>query len=326
MNSNRNILRYQDPALRAHLTRITRVNSYHRLTSFFRFARQPLQQLSPRHVCYTLAISFLLQHALDVQVFYGHEIIPVYQPVCGLVTEIIPPVLDPFMYSGHDSSGLSLGGADFCLWEFIKPSLSLGQGLFFSFEKPLSWNFMAVTDYDKGFQTKVKASNLSSFGQVFGSACIDNDRSIPLPCPRPAHGTIFHSTLGQKPVKDYGDPAYLGQVQSRVRVDMKPRLSVIEGVISELAPKSGIAGIVSAFNSLKERFKGEIHSDHDILKDLAMDCSEFGVLVFPRANETRQLEVRNRDVVIFPSPFSEVYRSVVNKTTDVQGLVESCNV
>jgi hypothetical protein len=77
---------------------------------------------------------------------------------------------------------------------------------------------------------------------------------------------------------------------------------------------------------LEERFEGEVHPNHDILKDLAVDGFKFWVLSFPGLEEVGHLEVGNRNVVMFPSKFTEVYRGIVDKTTDIQGFLEPCDV
>lgn len=322
MNPNRNILRNFSKTLRALLTGITRVYSHHRLTSFFRFARQSLQQLSPRCVSYTFAILFLFQHSLNVQVLYGHEIISVNQPLRGLVTKIIPPVPDPLMDPSHYSSGPILFRTLNSSRKLTELPLSPGQSPFISLKESLSGNFMAVAGHDKGLKTHIQAGYLSSLGQVFWSARIYNDRSIPFPGSGSLNGTILHFTRSQRSMQDYRDPAYFGQIQGRVFFQTEPGLSIIKGIIPELAPKPGVTGVVTAFNTFEERFKCEVYPDHDILKNLAMDCVQVWVLNFPGFEKISHFEVGDRDFILFPGPFSDVYRGVIDKTTDVQGVFQ----
>ena len=127
-------------------------------------------------------------------------------------------------------------------------------------------------------------------------------------------------------MKDYRDSAYFGQVQGRVWVNMKSGLSIIKGVIPEFTPEPGITWIITAFNSFEKRFKGEVYTNHDILEDLTMNCVEFRVLVFPGFKEISHFKISDGDMVIFPGEFTEVYRGVIDKTTDVQGFIKPCDV
>jgi hypothetical protein len=103
-------------------------------------------------------------------------------------------------------------------------------------------------------------------------------------------------------------------------MDMEPGLPITKGIVPELATKPWVTGGFAMFDPLKKGLEGKVYADHDILEDLAMDSFKFGVSFFPRAYKACQLEVRDRDMVCFPGPFTEVYRSVINKTTDVQGF------
>ena len=165
MSSYRNILVNYLSTQRAHLTRATRINCYYYLASFFRFARKSFKQLRPCCVSYTLAVFLLFQHAINIQVLDGHEIVSMNKIVCGFVTKIIPAVLNPLMDQSHGPSGTALVGATLSLRELRVSALDRCQSLFISLKEPLSFDLKRVARHNKGLQTHIKACNLPRLGQ-----------------------------------------------------------------------------------------------------------------------------------------------------------------
>jgi len=124
-------------------------------------------------------------------------------------------------------------------------------------------------------------------------------------------------------MEDYWYSSYFGQIQSGIsRMDIEPRLSIVERIISVSSFESGITGFVSDFNASEERFKGEVYPNHSILEDLRVDGFKFWVFFFPRTKHPSCVEVGNRFLFLFPGVLSDFERFVVDNTTDFKGIQE----
>lgn len=121
-------------------------------------------------------------------------------------------------------------------------------------------------------------------------------------------------------MEDNRDSSNFRQIKSGIGVDSEPRLSVVEGVITGLTSEPGITGSFFSFNTLEIELKSQVYSDHDVLEDLGMDSSEFRVLGLPRTDKLSHVEIGDRLLALFPGKFSEIYCSVIDATTDVQGM------
>lgn len=284
MNPNRKILIDCLSASGAHLTRTTWVHCYDGLASLFRFARQSLQQLCPRRVSYAFTVLFLFQHAIDVQVLYGHEIVPMNKHVGSLVTEIVSTVTDPLMNQSHRFAGSGLVGTPFSLRELGVPPLYFSQGIFIGLKEPLPRYFELIACHNVGLKTHIKASDLTCFRQWYGCVSFHGETDEPLVRTSSLDCACLYCSETRS-VKYNWDTAYFTQVDSGVfRIQVESGLFIGHGVISILASETWISRFESLFDSTEESFVGQIDPCLTVLKDLGVCLLfKFGFVLDPRS-------------------------------------------
>src|SRR5690554_1236332 len=94
MLSDRQVFRNDSATTGALLRRASGVNQRHTTTSFFRFVRSELHELTPGHICYALVDGSLavLLHVLNVKVLEGDELVLVHQPARLLMSKVAATV------------------------------------------------------------------------------------------------------------------------------------------------------------------------------------------------------------------------------------------
>ena len=252
------------------------VHSDQLTASFFRFARQLLQEGRPRHITDRFRQTMAVKHAVHVQVFHADdpELLDYFPAL--LMGEVLSAPRDPLM---HTSNGLAMCAS---LWRAFRQlgvrALHFGKSLFFGTKEARILDFLSIREGCKGLESDVNAHSAGLFWQAFW-LYLTGERGVPFARAALVDGEGFDFATYRAMV-DHFDGANLGEAHPVVLGDAEARLGERETVIAVPTAKTGIAGGFSGLAPSEKRLKGQINAHRHILQHLRMDRFEGKAFVF----------------------------------------------
>lgn len=258
----------------------------------------------------------VLDHAFDIEFFYGNHAEAIDQPSGCLMHEIMATVTNPLMDTRDDLLGFPpLAGTTNL---FCQLPLCFGKGLLITAEETRIGDVLPVGHGRKGFQPNINADFLGRRRQEFG-ADFAGQADVPLGIDT-TNGTGFDCAVNWA-VQSNSNVANLGQSQLAL-IEAKARLWVGERIVS-VALDTGKAWGLSALDPTEKGVKSKVNTDGDILQDLAVDAAQFGVFLFPLGERGLLLYFGRRlgqHVVVMLAPVQE---AVVDLSAGFQCLRQS---
>ncbi len=244
--------------------------------SFFRFAGQFAEECRPRGIVDALGHTMIVNHAVDMQVFYTDHPKSVYNLPRLLMGEVISSKGDTFVDSSyHLAMLLSLRGT---LSKLAMFALNFRQGFFFLAKEARVSNFFSGREHGKRFQPDINTNLSRNFWQAF-RITLNRERSIPLAGTAPSNSERFDLAM-YRAVQDHLDMPNARGIQLALLINLKTALRVGERVVAISTTETRKArGLISLVPS-EESFEGQINTNGYILKDLRMDGVEGGAFLF----------------------------------------------
>jgi hypothetical protein len=297
---------------------IGRVDFDSRSSSFFRFGEQLLKKSCPCRIMNAFCKTMIVNHTVHVKVFHADQAKPVYDLPTLLMSEVVTPELDTLVYPGYYLAMFpSLRGT---FDKLRMRTIDFGKGFFLFPEKARVLNFFAIAQRGEGLQayinTHLSWSRFKSFGFALAR---EGDR--PLAGRGTVHATGFDFAL-QGTVVDHLDTANLGKGHTVIMGNGKTRLGKGERVVAVRSTKTGIAGLLTCFDSTEECFESQVNTYRHVLKDLRMNTTQGGTFVFQNRESVLLLKTGERKTVLVIGRLAHLHQVVIEPTTLFKGLVQ----
>jgi len=235
-----------------------------------------------------------------------------------LMDKVMATVLDALLHTPNNFlCGLPLFGTALVL-DLIKLALCFGKSGFFFAEEARVFYELTIRQGREGFQPNVNADCLGVFRKAFGFI-FAGQANIPF-FALSAHRTGFDCARTKAVYFGFHLPDF-GE-RDRALPDAVSVLRVGDAVILAFAFKPRIAGFFTRLHPAEEGLKSEFHADSDILQDLTMNRSQFGMIRLPRCHCLLLLIQSRRLALRFIADGSRVNKAIIDITADSQSLIE----
>lgn len=319
MFSDLQLLRNHLATSGAQLGGIPGVNSNDLTTSFYRFVRGELYELTPGHICDTpvdRVVPMGLQ-ALDVQILEGDELIRVDQLPTFLVCEILAPVGLPLIGVLQGMHRLLPFGT--AQREFFLLALQAGDVFCIRFHPALALDFGAIRKDRKRRQPQVDPNHLVVSWKWFFFH-FTGETGIPIAKRVTPEGQGFDCSPNGS-VLDQTQRANFGKKQTVIEKS-KPRLFEGETVVAPVAFEARKPGGCPGFDPAEEGFEGQVHTLLGILQHLRMHLHQFWFALLPGSQQLMGIIQRERFMFLLPGVLASGQGFVVHPTAYFQRFLK----
>lgn len=226
----------------------------------------------PRCIGYAFCEMPVLNHIVDIKVFYCKAIIGIYERARNLVTEIKSLIGNLFMKFSNQDTGFSPAVRTFL--PLAKLSLSLDKHLFCLSQIFRRGNLIPIAGCDEGIKTKVYTNHFTSFRKWIRNR-FDSKRNIP---------SVVSSCYGKgldiacyRSMPLYLNAPHILQIKTVILNLAAVSKSGIGNCVKSIRRlKSWIAGHFTSLNSTKESLESLIQSSQCLLKRaIVARCKSF---------------------------------------------------
>ena len=265
MITDTQILANNFTATGARLRCILGINQYHTPTSFCRFVRGELHELTPGHISYAPVDDMVPVglHIRNIQILKGDELVFVHQFAAFLVREILEAVGLPLisMLQGVNRL-LSFGAA---LRKSLLLALQSGDVFRVPFHPPLALDLLTIRKNGKSGQAQVNPYHLirgreRMVGNLAGKAGVPITHCIP-----PNRQSFDFPFNGA--VLDDLQCADFGKEQAIIQ-EIEPGLLEGETIVAPKPLEARITGFFASFDPPEEGFECQINALLNVLQYL----------------------------------------------------------
>src|SRR5712691_10356164 len=286
--------------------------------SFFRFAREFVEELCPRCVTDAFGQAMVMGHAVHMKVFHTDHAVSVDNLPTLLMSKIVTSELDTLMHTSDCLTVLASLGHP--LRQLSMLTLHLGQGFLFLAEKAGIGYLFSARQGGKGFQTDVNADVGRHIRQAKRLA-LARKGDVPFASGGTLHCTRLDFAL-EGTVRDHLDTPNLGESHAIIMGDAKATLREGEAIVAISPTKTRVARIFTGFTASKECLEGQVNTDGDILQDLRMSTFKRGAFLFQYRIGRLLLVARETFSRLRVGMLAHLQQVIIQPTTLIKGLVE----
>jgi hypothetical protein len=282
-------------------------------TSLFRFVAQDTEELTPSSIANALSQAVIFDHASDIQILVGDEVILLSQLSGYLMFKIKPLSLHLKVSFSYQDSSLPSPMRAFDPTR--KPSLSLSQQLL-TMSKILGIVYhRVIREHGEGLQADINPYGVDA-GLLFWLVCqFTTEDGIPLTT-ETFEADCLNYPFDRAMQPDTDSPHILD-----VELISEPNAIAISREGDRVEAVSGlktrITWLFSCLNSMKEGFERLIQSSQHILSSRVVESSTPGILLADLFELVSLVIVVSRDTLL-PGITSLLESSVIEETSDIQ--------
>ena len=286
--------------------------------SFFRFAGQYAQELSPGCIADALGQTVIMNHASDVQVFKGDQVVSLDEFSRCLVVEIQPLSSDLQVRFGHQDTGLTPPYRP--LDSSGKTLLSFNQQVFTSSKTTWVVDRRAIREDCEGLQPDINADRVTWLTLPWGIAQVTREDSVPFVA-IPLQGDGLDLAFNW-PVQLDLQSAHILNIEP-IR---KPDAIAISGegdrIEAVSTSETGVSWLLTRLATPEECLECPIQASQDVLSSRAVQSGAPRVLGANLLQLVGLVVVVDRNAVL-PGIASLLEGSVVEGAGDIQQATQS---